>query len=238
MIIDASSRFILLTYNYEGSIMQTFLDMHEYQYKLFDEVVLYKSNRQILDELRSRIVFIETPTVRSIQKKYSLSKSWWLGSTAQQRTEISKAIRGCMRKAGKKRDDLFYTIPKDFVTKTGFDKQYIGAEPITDSNGNEIESTRTFISCNARSTNNYADKEIAVHAYNLFPNQAVKSFLQDKGFTCNDDLYALNMLLQWLFRGCIRKKDGSKLHVAFLSKRMSVLFKDWLMKMTVQSTAK
>ena len=233
MIIDASARFILLTYNYQGSIMNTFLDMHNYEYKEFTEVKLYKTNTEIIKELQTRIEFIETPSVKAIQKKYTLSKSWWTTSTVQEKTQISKAIRACMVKSGKKRENLFYTMPKDFVNKTGFDRKFIGAEPMVDVDGNILEHTRTFIACNARSTNNYADKEIAVHAYNLFPNQAVKAFLQDQGFVCNDDLFALNMLLQWLFRGCIRKKGDSKLHVAFLSKRMSVLFKDWLTKVTI-----
>ena len=233
MIIDASSRFILLTYNYKGSIMNTFLDMHKYQYKEFDEVKLYKTNTEIIKELQTRISFIETPSVKRIQQKYTLSKSWWTNSTVQEKTEISKAIRACMKKVDKKRENLFYTLPKDYVGSGAFDKKFIGAEPMVDTEGNTLEHTRTFIACNARSTNLYADKEVAVHAYNLFPNQAVKAFLQDKGYECNDDLFALNMLLQWLFRGCIRKKGDSKLHVALLSKRMNILFKEWLMKATL-----
>lgn len=232
LIIDASSRFILLTYNYQGSIMNTFLDMHKYEYKKFDEVKLYKTDEEIIKELQTRIKFIDTPSVRSIQQKYALSKSWWVNSTTQQKNDVSKAIRACMKQAGKKRDKLFYTIPSDSVKSSSFDKKFIGAEPLISDKGVAAEATRTFIACNARSTNLYADKEVAVHAYNLFPNQAVKAFLQDRGFYCNDDLYALNMLLQWLFRGCIRKKDDSQLHVALLSKRMNTLFKEWLMKET------
>lgn len=235
MIIDAANRFILLTYNYKGSIMNTFLDMHKYQYKEFTEVTLYKTNSEIIKELQTRIEFIEIPSVNKIQQRYSLSKSWWVNSTATQKTEVSKTIRSCMRKVGKRRESLFYTIPKDSVSSSYFDKKHIGAEPLNDSNGSPMEHTRTFIACNARSTNVYQDKELAVHAYNLFPNQAVKAFLQDKGHVCNDDLFALNMLLQWLFRGCIRKKGDSKLHVALLSKRMSTLFKEWLVKATISN---
>lgn len=58
----------------------------------------------------------------------------------------------------------------------------------------------------------------------------VKAFLQDHGHVVRDDVFALNMMLQWLFRGCIRKKGNSKMKVAFLSQRMSTLFKDWLCK--------
>lgn len=230
-IIDCSERFILLTYNYKDSLMQTFLEMHKYQYKEFDEVKLFKTDEEIKQDLINRIEFIETLSTKKIQSKYSLSKSWWVSATKEQRLEVSRAIRSVLRESGLKREFLFYTAPKDYILASkGFETRYIGNEPQTDKEGNTLENTRTFIACNARSTNKYADKELAVQAYNLFPNQSVKAFLQGQGFEVKDDVFALNMMLQWLFRGCIRKKDDSKLKVAFLSNRMSTLFKEWLMK--------
>ena len=232
-IIDASDRFILLTYNYTNSLMQTFLSMHNYEYKRFDEVKLWKTDQEIKQALLERIDFVETPSVRKIQDKYALSKTWWVNAKKEERNEIAKCVRSIMKYAGVKKDKLFYTVPKDYAkTSSGFSTTYIGYDPVKNSSGELVESTRTFIACNARSTNAYADKELAVHAYNLFPNQAVKAFIQGQGFVCNDEVYALNMMLQWLFRGCIRKKEGGKMQVAILSKRMSVLFKEWLMKNT------
>ena len=230
-IIDCSERFILLTYNYKDSLMQTFLDMHKYQYKKFDEVKLFKTDEEIKKDLIERIEFVETPSTKKIQSKYSLSKSWWVAATKEQRLEVSRAVRSVLRDSGLKRELMFYTAPKDYVTASkGFETRYIGAEPQTDKQGNTLEHTRTFIACNARSTNKYADKQLAVQAYNLFPNQSVKAFLQGQGYVVQDDVFALNMMLQWLFRGCIRNKGDVKLRVAFLSKRMSILFKEWLMK--------
>jgi hypothetical protein len=232
-IIDASDRFILLTYNYTNSLMQTFLSMHNYQYKKFDEVRLWKTDQETKQALLERIEFIETPSVKKIQDKYPQSKTWWVNAKKEERNEIAKCIRSVMKFCGLKKYQMFYTVPKDYAkTSTGFSTTYIGHEATKNSSGEVIESTRTFIACNARSTNVYADKELAVHAYNLFPNQAVKAFIQGQGFVCNDEVYALNMMLQWLFRGCIRKKEGGKMQVAILSKRMSVIFKEWLMKNT------
>jgi adenylate cyclase class IV len=228
-IIDAADRFILLTYNYGNSLMQTFLKMHGYDYERFTEVTLWKTDKEIKDDLLKRIEFVETPSVKNIRKKYQLSKHWWVNTSSEKRTEISKCIRACMKKVGMKRPDIFYTLPKDYAkTSKGFSLKFIGNEPDKDEDGVDIESTRTFIACNARSTNRYQDKRLAVHAYNIFPNLAVKAFIQGRGYPCNDDVYALNMLLQWLFRGCIRKKSDEKMYVAILSDRMSVLFKLWL----------
>ena len=230
-IIDAADRFILLTYNYENSLMQTFLDMHDYQFKKFNEIKLYKTDEEIKKSLLERIEFIETPSVKKIQSKYALSKTWWVNAKKEERNEVAKCIRSCMKYAELKKDKMFYTVPKDYAkTSSGFSTAYIGNEPSKNHSGEIVENTRTFIACNARSTNVYEDKELAVHAYNLFPNQAVKAFIQGQGYQCNDDVYALNMMLQWMFRGCIRKKEGGKMQVAILSQRMSMLFKEWLMK--------
>lgn len=227
-IIEAADRFILLTYNYKDSLMQVFLKMHKYDYKVFNEVPLWKTDKEIKETLRKRINIIETPSVKKIQNKYSLSKSWWGSATSAERNEVAKVIRSVMKNCNISRDDMFYTVPKDYsVSSKGFNTKYIGNEPKKDSNDNPIDYTRTFIACNARSTNKYANKQLAIHAYNLFPNQAVKAFIQGNGFYCNDEVYALNMLIQWLFRGCIRKKEGV-LNVSILSKRMSTLFKEWL----------
>lgn len=227
-IIEAADRFILLTYNYKDSLMQVFLKMHKYDYKIFNEVSLWKTDTEIKETLRKRINIIETPSVKKIQDKYSLSKSWWGRATGTERNDVAKTIRSVMKSCNISRDDMFYTVPKDYsVSSKGFNTKYIGNEPKKDSNDNPIDYTRTFIACNARSTNKYANKQLAIHAYNLFPNQAVKAFIQGNGFYCNDEVYALNMLIQWLFRGCIRKKEGV-LNVSILSKRMSTLFKEWL----------
>lgn len=236
-IIDCSERFILLTYNYEKSLMQTFLTMHGYQYKKFDEVTLYKSNDDIKKDLLERLEFVETTSVKKIQEHYSLSKSWWVSATPDKRKDVSKCIRNCLKYTKIPRDSLFYTVPKDYaLASKGFETKFIGREPRVEANPIDpdkpkvLEETRTFIACNARSTNKYEDKTLAVHAYNLFPNQSVKAFIQGQGYVVHDDVFALNMMLQWLFRGCIRKKGDEKMKVAILSKRMSTLFKEWLMK--------
>lgn len=230
-IIDCSERFILLTYNYKNSLMQTFLELHNYEYKEFNEVTLFKTEEEIKKDLLERIEFVETPSVKKIQGKYTLSKSWWVNATKEERKEISKCVQACMKTTDVGRRGMFYTLPKDYASKTkGFETRWVGNEPTVGEDGEIDEMTRTFIACNARSTNKYADKELAVQAYNLFPNQSVKAFIQGQGKVVDDDVFALNMMLQWLFRGCIRKKGTEKLKVAILSKRMSVLFKDWLMK--------
>lgn len=246
-IIDCAERFILLTYNYKDSLMETFLTMHNYTCKPMQGITLRKTDSEIKKELLERIEFVETPSVAKIRDKFPLSKTWWVTAQREERLAVSKAIRSCLSKTKLDKSLLFYTAPKDYVLDNkGFSTVYIGGEDVekkpkknkedegqekkVDDKKEDEKDMSNFVACNARSTNKFAYKKLAVHAYNLFPNQAVKAFIQGQGLKVNDDVYALNMMLQWLFRGCIRDSNGGTMKVSILSKRMNTLFKEWLMK--------
>lgn len=224
-LITASERFILLTYNYNGSIMQTFMQMHGFVFKEISDVKLFKTEKDIKQKLISLIELVETPSIKKIQQKYALSKSWWINASKEERKVVTKAMKSVVVGGKFKNDDVFFTLPKNCVIKATNSKiEVISSSNLPKSN---------FVACNTRATNKLAHKKLGIHAYNLFPNTAVKSYMQDMGYTCNDDVYALNMLLQWIFRGCIRKDE--KMKVAILAKKMSILFKNWLEIQTIES---
>ena len=80
--------------------------------------------------------------------------------------------------------------------------------------------------CNCRATNKLAHKTYAIHAFNIYNNVTVKGYLSSYGYDIDEDGYALNQAIQWVFRGCVRERKAMK--VTFLSKRMRELFLDWL----------
>lgn len=216
-LVDAANRFILLTYQYQGSIMQTFMKMHGYTDTALN-ILLRFSVKDVKEGLRELIEFVETPSIKSVQEKYSLSKSWWdIASTEKDREAVVKAMRSAITKTKVDKKNVFYTLPKNRVVQSG--KALVDTQHLKKEN---------FLSCSTRSTCEYDYKELAIHAYALHPPVAVKSYLQDQGFTCSDDTYALNMLIQWLFRGRIRNKE--KMKVSILSRKMSALVKEWLLK--------
>lgn len=216
-LINAADRFILLTYQYKGSIMQTFMEMQGYKHKELN-LPLKKTPKEIVQGLNNLIEFIETPSVKAVQRKHSLSKSWWdVTSTEKDREEVTKAIRSVIKASKESIENVIYTLPKNRVHKGN--KTLIKTEYIRKDN---------FLSCSTRSTCEYEYKSLAIHAYALYPPQAVKAYLQDMGHTVDDDVYALNMLIQWLFRTRIRNDEPVK--VSLLSKKMNVLFKTWLLE--------
>lgn len=222
-ILSLANRFILITYNYKGSIMESFLNLQGYTYTEMQGLTLYRSNSDCISALKDRLEFVETPSVYKIQegKDFSkLSKSWWLGSSSKERDEIFKAMKNIVRNSGFSADEYFFTLPKDVLSSS---KYSVPPKTVSD---------KSWVVCNARSTNNYQDRRLAIHAYNLFPNIAVTAYLQDRGCRCDSENYALNMLIQWLYRGCIRKSTGEKMQIAILSRRMSIMFKKWLLEKT------
>jgi hypothetical protein len=226
-LIRVSNRFILITYNYKNSLMDNFLSLHGFTYQNIEGVKTQTDNKEAKAKLATLLTFIETPSVKNIQKGSStkLSKSWWLNRASNEdKDAVIKAIASCITKAkASKKQDTIFTLPKDIVKKPR-------------SNSYEMKSTmvskESWLACNTRATNNYADAFLAVQAYNLFPNAAVLAYLQDMGCKVDNENYALNMLIQWLWRGCIRK--GEPMHVALLSKRMSVIFKEWLVSVDLE----
>ncbi len=217
-LIRSANRFIVLSYNYTGSIMHTFMQLHGINSKPMDNIELFKSSDEIRKKLSSLIEFVETHTLKSIQIKCALSKSWWTTKPVKMRQEVFNAMASIAKATKVPSKDIFFTMNKDSVISTSTTSVSVVKSPNL--------SKLNFIACNVRATNKYAHKTLAIHAYTLHPNTAVKSYMQDMGFTCNDDTYALNMLLQWLFRGCIRNDQPMK--VAMFSGKMNKLLKDWL----------
>lgn len=81
-----------------------------------------------------------------------------------------------------------------------------------------------WVANNARATNEYAHCTHAIYLYDKHVNQNLPIFLgREKGF---NDAYALSELIQWLWRGCIRK--GEPMTVFIPSKRMRSLLLKWL----------
>lgn len=216
-MIELSSRFIISTHNYENSMMQVFLSIHGFTHKPMQGITTRYTNAEQKAYIKKNLELLEPLGVRKLWDKpgYSLSSYWWnKNSTETQKREVLNAMITIKRKYKLNKEDFFFTLPK------GISEGKNGFKP------SSALSTESWVACNTRATNEYADRTLAMHAYNLFANQGVVSYLQDQGVTLDNNLHALNMLLQWLYRGCIRNQQPMKL--VLLSKRMNELLKNWL----------
>ena len=120
------------------------------------------------------------------------------------------------------------TILKEYNVQP---KGYKHTECLIDADGAEIENTvckkrSGHIPCNARASNGYADKVVMVHVFDRHPNVSVTNYLRVHGVEFSKERFAINELVQWLWRSAIR--NGHPIHVAILSKRMRDMLLTWL----------
>jgi len=215
-IILSADRFILLTYNFGGSIMEAFLNLHKISNKPLN-IPLYRSNSQNKQEIKELLEFVEPLSVKKFlekQTKFNLSAAWWEGNnirpTGINPEDVRKLMSSLQVTQKVAKDNFYFTIPMESFSKIRSKKV----------------SLDNLIACNCRATNKLAHKTYAIHAFNIYNNVTVKSYLLSYGYEIDEDGYALNQAIQWVFRGCIR--DRKPMKVTFLSKRMQELFKNWL----------
>lgn len=216
-LVLAAKRFILLTYNFGGSVMNAFLGLHKITHSYLD-MPLYRSNVKNKQELIDLIEFVEPLSVKKLldsQGMYALSAGWWDRVVTDKNVnhdKVKKLLSSLPKNTKVSSTEVFYTVP-------------VGALPKVKSRNT---SANNLLSFNIRATNDFKDKTYAIHALNVFTNVTVNSYLKGYGFIINEDAYALNTAIQWVFRGCIRERK--KMKITFLSKRMNAIFKEWLLR--------
>lgn len=214
-LILAADRFILLTYNFGGSIMNAFLGLHNISHSYL-HLQLLRENIKNKEEIVQLIEFVEPPSVKkflSEQNNFALSSSWWERNPVSKQVNPAKVktlLSSLPKNNSVQKKDVFFTIPMSSIDK------------VKSRNMNEDN----LLPFNIRATNDYCNKTYAIHALNVFSNVTVSSYLKGYGYVVDEDAYALNTAIQWLFRGCIRERK--KMKVTFLSARMSAIFKQWL----------
>jgi hypothetical protein len=86
--------------------------------------------------------------------------------------------------------------------------------------------TKAFLMFNARATNAYKDRTHLVYAANVFMNVGEKIFYKERGIQADEEMYALSVMVQWIWRSAIR--EGGEVHLYIPSKRMRTLLTDWI----------
>ena len=86
--------------------------------------------------------------------------------------------------------------------------------------------SKSFITFNARATNDYKDRICLAYLVNVFMNVNEKKFYQKRGVEVDEELYALSAMIQCIWRTAIRV--GDKIYLYIPSSRMRHLFINWI----------
>jgi hypothetical protein len=229
------NRVILSTYQFEDTLMAAYFEIKGIPWKHCSDVVLQRSTSK--KNIASLITMINKHDKKF--KKVALSSSWY--DDKKRSKEDYKLINNTIRNIGDNhgcKDNawkLGYTVPKDSLAVQREPKGvhpvgYPHSKCLVDVDGNptgELDKRNNcYIPTNARASNDYAMKDVMVHVYNRYPQLQVTNYLDAYDVRYSAERFALNELLQWVWRSAIR--DGKPIWLAILSERMRDLFSVWL----------
>ena len=210
------NKVYVMTYLFESSILCAYLKYNEMNYekksvtKIDDHYELTDFTKFDPSIFAPLINIYDEPKLRINQKNTGLSKSWFIGQDKDTIKKLKNNIYNYYKHITK--------ATKDTIMWTCFKSDY----DVMKGSG----YTKGFVSCNCRSTNDFADRYNLVYAINRYLNPGVPLYFSKKNIVINEDLYALSEMLQWIWRSRIR--NGEPINIYIPSNRMRWLLKNWL----------
>lgn len=216
-IFESFKQVIILTYMYHNSLMRYYFDYFDVQtgrlfvkgnsvenYTLTSE---YQQDKKI--DFSHLINIIEHEKLNEIGRHdRTLTKAWY--EKQKDFSSLRKNTYNFFRNICKaKACNGMWTTFVDFKTKVK-GKGY----------------TKGFVPCSTRGLNEFRDKDCLAYLVNRYVNPNIKVFFAGRGATIDEDGFALNEMLQWIWRSAIR--DGKPITIYIPSKRMRNLLVGWL----------
>lgn len=212
----------VLTYMFSAQSLRCFFDIHHIPYELigvrksnggYNFCAVEEMDRSL--DLRDKIHILDDKKINSIgDARTALSFSWYNAARLEEgkpkierlRKNIANVFKNIYKASAK---EVLWTMYKEYV-------------PMVRGNGYH----NGFIPYNLRASNQYANRKYLAYCVNNFPRPMEKRYFLDHGTTWDGDMYALSILIQWVFRSAIRRGEEVWLYIP--SKRMRSLFKQWL----------
>ena len=85
---------------------------------------------------------------------------------------------------------------------------------------------KSFLPFNSRATNAYRTRTHLAYLAIVFMNVGERLFYQAHGVEVDEDMYALSIMVQWIWRSAIR--DGKEITLYIPSKRMRTILQNWI----------
>lgn len=215
----------VLTYMFDGMPMKAMLEIYgiEYRYigvRMDDEGKYRFTDEPVADrapELRQLLHICDNERLNRIgDKPTALSASWY--NTAAVNLED-----GRLDTVRKNLNNFFRNyVPEEIGSSGRLWCTFKNAVGKVRDNG----FYRSNLAWNARATNDYQDKSALAYCVNVYMNPSITIYFKENGVSIDPDKYALANMVQWLWRGCIRR--GEEMWVYVPSSRMRGLLVDWL----------
>lgn len=221
-VFKCFSNVYVLTYLFEYQFLKYFFEVNNIEYELIGTI---KKNGiyQFCDiremdrkcDLRDKIHIIHSDKLNSIgSENYSLSSGWFERASKennQPRLAVLKNnLYNIFRHKGVQSDSKLWTTLNKY-------KKYLKGKGYANN----------FLTFNKRASNEFVRKKHLAYCLNVYMMPWMKNYLLRLGVKeINQDMYALSVIIQWVFRSAIR--NGEDIWIYIPSLRMRYLFETWL----------
>lgn len=227
----------VITYLFEGSIMCSWMNKNGIVYeKLPHNKLGLRPEHEIKQGIKDNLEILKSNGLQSIRqektkKEHQFSSGWYkrncVTDSAKDKDKqplpdtdmiirMRKVIESAVSRTKSSNKSMFWTTFKDYqkrLSGKGYKQRPRGGlEP--------------FLACNTKATNDYRDHTLCVYSVNVFKTPIEINYLKSRGIEFDNDLYSLSEMIQFIFRGSIRKGEPMKLLV--FSERMEKLLIKWL----------
>ena len=215
-VFRACKDVYVLTYMFEASSMYPYFHLENLCYE--KKMIYPQGGRLALGEFHPaktsqyrNLICIYDGKMNDIgQKKTALSQSWFMNADKNSLSQMKRNLDNYYRNiTNSKSSEFLWTCYKVGWTKV-----------------RGKASKNNFLYCNARGTNDYADRYNLAYTVNRYIQPAEKKFYKRHGLEFDGNLWALSNLLQWIWRSRIRRGEYVNLYIP--SSRMRALLVDWM----------
>ena len=210
----------VLTYLFESQTLKYFFDMYSIPYQLigtkktgeayhFCDITEMSRAR----DLRDKIHILNNEKLNDIGKgRSALSHTWYTKAHAdadtlpQLQRNISNVFKNIFRATSKECLWTSFKGFKDILSGKGY--------------------ASSFVVYNLRASNKYASRKYLAYCVNNFPRPLESKYFYERGIEVDADMYALSILVQWIFRSAIRNNE--EIWVYIPSERMRYILTQWI----------
>lgn len=228
-LLNKFKRVIIMTYNFKGSMFDLVLqqaNIHpeiEYFGKTVAEVKpLIKIN---MDEKMNAVGVARNPKNMIKDGRYPTLTSGYFKADAEGKkvaySEINKFFYNKLYNIWLQREKV--AVERRLWTCFKPDMM-----EISKGNGKTNRFSSQWLAFNTKATNDYDQTDHLAFLVNAYTIPDFLLVLSWNGIKFNQDHYALNTLIQWLFRSAIRQKTPKEIDLYIPSERMRELLINWL----------
>lgn len=212
---------LVITYMFEGSIMSSWMKANNIPYQFVDNKDFdLVDNEIVMESIRKNLDVVVPHKLRKLKLGGTACSVNWFDKKTN--TEVWNSLRGVLENFvdtnSLKVGDVFWTT---FLNR----KPKLEGKGFTRTPKNGLSP---FLAFNTKATNDYMHHKACMYAVNVYKTPTETGYLASKGIMFDQDQYALSMMVQFLWRGCIRK--GEPMKVLVLSERMRELLLAWVGK--------